>query len=310
MLAKEYNYECRIDPYPHGSGIWKKYAKKLCGTEQFVLVKGSYFTCSVSGDKVEIAHAGQNDLTSEVLRSAIPDSILHSRGEREYKRLIDDDGVVISITGGDMEPTGHGDKPGTRFVDGHGNIQVREDVSDDDGHNEGVDYVPATVNDGRVEEQPEGAEVPAIIAGGEVTHVTRVGEEEDRLGSVTRENKHGNRVHIRTDRTYPHNGKRYPVRIAYGHLQDPVNHPLSQDPGIRVGRSIERGDTIGYMGNTGESQGPHVDMLIYIDVNGEIIPLSPNIFLEPIETGEQQPIAIEGACISCKYSMPVHLDRD
>ena len=47
---------------------------------------------------------------------------------------------------------------------------------------------------------------------------------------------------------------------------------------MQVGDFVQQGQTIGIMGNTGASQGPHVDFRLWIYVNHKVVDLSPNAF--------------------------------
>lgn len=80
---------------------------------------------------------------------------------------------------------------------------------------------------------------------------------------------YGNRVIIETDQFYTLNGIDHPIFTGYAHLD-------SFQPDMKVEQQIEAGTSIGIMGNTGGSHGDHVDLQIWINVNGDIINISPN----------------------------------
>jgi murein DD-endopeptidase MepM/ murein hydrolase activator NlpD len=150
----------------------------------------------------------------------------------------------IIFTGGFMEPHGHSWKPVTRAI--FADRKLRDLPASD--RNLGIDYY---VDDLQIR----------VWLPGQVTRVALEGG-------------YGHRCHIRTDLTYRFNSKDYPVLTAYAH---------AKSFRVKVGDRVTVGQAIGIMGGTGaggeEVYPPHVDLRIWIDVDGRAIDLSPNLFL-------------------------------
>lgn len=83
---------------------------------------------------------------------------------------------------------------------------------------------------------------------------------------------YGRRVIIETDIRYNYQGQDYVVYTAYAHNDQNF---------VQKGDFVEAGDTIAEMGGTGSGgatvYGAHVDLRIWIEVNGTRIDLSPNV---------------------------------
>lgn len=156
----------------------------------------------------------------------------------------------IKITGGFMEPSGHGYKGSSaRYISGDdpGNVET----TNTDYYNIGIDYVLET-SPPVVESWYTGEIISSGLEGG-----------------------YGYRVHIKTDQVFEYEGKEYPILTAYAHLD-------SIDPDILNGSrtTIGPGESMGVMGGTGsggvDQYQDHVDLQIWIEVNGQTINISPN----------------------------------
>lgn len=85
-------------------------------------------------------------------------------------------------------------------------------------------------------------------------------------------NGYGYRAVVRTDMTYRFQGRDYPVYTHYAHAAEAFN--------LRSGDRITPGQDIGRMGNTGASQGAHVDFRTWIRLeDGRIVDVSPNLLV-------------------------------
>jgi peptidoglycan hydrolase-like protein with peptidoglycan-binding domain len=97
-------------------------------------------------------------------------------------------------------------------------------------------------------------------------------------------NGYGHRAVIRSDMSYRYQGRDYTVYTHYAHA--------AQAFGLRSGDRISPGQDIGRMGNTGASQGAHVDFRTWIQLDdGRIVDVSPNLLVNQptnttITTGE------------------------
>ena len=192
----------------------------------------------------------------------IPETFVRS-GLDEYANydLFGDD---VEITGGFMEPSGHGNKNGQAYVifENDPNTIVAypetliptgdpkgEDIYANDNYNVGIDY---TVN-----------------TSDELTKAWYSGE----VIKTGLEGSYGNRVHVKTDVIYEFQGKEYDVYTAYAHLNS-IN--------VKVGDKVNQGDNLGEMGGTGSggvtSYDPHVDLQTWIQLDdGRKVNLSPNL---------------------------------
>jgi hypothetical protein len=176
----------------------------------------------------------------------IPERQVNSATENiEFKIL----GAPVEITGGFMEPHGHGPKGTTYaiFGDKPQTIQTLSPAN----RNIGIDYVVQT------KDQATSAWYSGIVE------------------SAGLEGGYGNRVHVKTDINYTFNGKEYPVYTAYAHL-DNIK--------VQTGQRVHQGQNIGEMGGTGSGgvtrHPEHVDLQTYIKVDGKIINVSPNAIQE------------------------------
>lgn len=144
----------------------------------------------------------------------------------------------IRITGGPEEPTGHGEK--NQHYSYINVIGKETTIGPPEGQptgnfNLGLDYIV---------ENPS-KEVGAWY-GGEVVYAGY-----DPI--------YGNRVVVRTNVAYQHNGEIHRVLQAYGHL-DKIN--------VKPGDRINQGQPLGIMGNTGASRSEHVDLRTFIIPKG------------------------------------------
>lgn len=90
-------------------------------------------------------------------------------------------------------------------------------------------------------------------------------------GVVTKvgwEGGYGNRCHVTYEVTYNFNGKSYPVKGAYAHA---TSFSVAQ------GDRVKQGQVIGKQGGTGGNYPPHIDYRQWIEVNHQVIDLSPNV---------------------------------
>jgi hypothetical protein len=85
-------------------------------------------------------------------------------------------------------------------------------------------------------------------------------------------NGYGYRAVIRTDMTYRFRGRDYTVYTHYAHAAEAFD--------LRSGDRVTPGQDIGRMGNTGASQGAHVDFRTWIQLeDGRIVDVSPNLLV-------------------------------
>ena len=156
----------------------------------------------------------------------------------------------IKITGGYMEPSGHGYKNGTALFIGGSDPTDIQSIGPG-SYNIGIDYVLAS-------------DPPVVDTWFSGTVL-----------SAEKEGGYGNRVRIATDQTFNYNGQEYPIFTAYAHLD-------SIDSGLVAGAPIDASTSIGVMGGDG-ARGPntypaHVDMQIWIEVDGVgVVNISPNL---------------------------------
>ncbi|HEY0170039.1 MAG TPA: peptidoglycan-binding protein [Pyrinomonadaceae bacterium] len=152
----------------------------------------------------------------------------------------------FTVTASFMDPDGHGYKTGGAYAIYSGDPQrvVRIGPS---RVNLGIDYVTP---DGRIRNWFGGSvERLSYEAGG-----------------------YGHRAVIRTDLTYRYRGRDYTVFAHYAHAAGPF--------GVRRGDRVTPGQDIGRMGNTGASQGAHVDFRTWIDLgDGRRVDISPNLLV-------------------------------
>lgn len=85
-------------------------------------------------------------------------------------------------------------------------------------------------------------------------------------------NGYGYRAVVRTDMTYRFQGRDYAVYTHYAHAAEAFN--------LRADDPVTPGQDIGRMGNTGASQGAHVDFRTWIQLeDGRIVDVSPNLLV-------------------------------
>lgn len=184
----------------------------------------------------------------------IPETFVNSSGEKIIFNLF---GEPVKISSGFMEPSGHGDKGKSSYAifanDPNNIVQVPSTPVTDknDNYNIGIDYVVQT---------PDKA-TRAWYSG--------VVEYAEPKGS------YGNRVRIKTDVTYNFNGKEYTVYTAYAHL-DTLD--------VKQGDKVSQGESVGQMGGTGKTPPypQHVDLQTWIEVDGKIVNVSPNLLQEQL----------------------------
>ncbi|MET0622014.1 MAG: peptidoglycan-binding protein [Pyrinomonadaceae bacterium] len=152
----------------------------------------------------------------------------------------------FTVTASFMDPDGHGYKPGGAYAIYSSDPQriVRIGPS---RVNLGIDYVTP---DGRIRNWFGGTvERLSYEAGG-----------------------YGHRAIIRTDLTYRYQGRDYTVFAHYAHAAGPFS--------VRRGDPVTPGQDIGRMGNTGASQGAHVDFRTWIELaDGRRVDISPNLLV-------------------------------
>lgn len=173
---------------------------------------------------------------------------------------------TIYITGGFMESKGHGNKSFTSYFIGEDDPQGVQSIGPGT-YNIGIDYVL----------YGDTPEVGSWFNG----EVIKSGDE----------GGYGNRVHVATDHQYNLNGTDYQIFTAYAHL-DSINGSYEK------GDQVNAGDSVGIMGNTGASRGAHVDLAVWIEVDGQKINLSPNVLhlatqkvSSPTTVTENEPVA-------------------
>jgi peptidoglycan hydrolase-like protein with peptidoglycan-binding domain len=83
---------------------------------------------------------------------------------------------------------------------------------------------------------------------------------------------YGHRAVVRTELTYRYQGRDYTVYAHYAHAASPFS--------VRAGDRVTPGQDIGRMGNTGASQGAHVDFRTWIELeDGRRVDISPNLLV-------------------------------
>jgi Ca2+-binding RTX toxin-like protein len=176
----------------------------------------------------------------------IPERLVYSGSEDIYFNVL---GEKVEITSGFMEVVeDHSPKDNVYAI--YGNNPQKIIAKPDAPYNLGIDYYV---------ERPDKA-VSTWYGG----TVTQAGDE----GS------YGNRVRIATDVTYKLNGKEYQVFTGYAHLES---------IGVKEGDKVNQGDRIGKMGATGGDYDKHVDLRIWINVEGKgEVDLSPNALQEQL----------------------------
>ena len=154
------------------------------------------------------------------------------------------------VTGGFMEELGHSLKPQTYAIFSDSPDQIT--VLPSGPRNLGVDYV---VTDYNIRNWYPGT----------VTHVGWEGS-------------YGNRAHIQFDVLLPFNGTLYPLKGAYAH---------AASFSVQAGDTIQQGQVIGKMGGTGGNYPDHVDLRLWIEIDGKIIDVSPNLVDASIKRSAQ-----------------------
>ncbi|MEK7479270.1 MAG: peptidoglycan DD-metalloendopeptidase family protein [Patescibacteria group bacterium] len=168
----------------------------------------------------------------------------YSKNEVAATRFITPAGGGAVLTGGYMEPKGHGGKNPHNYIAPNGELKTISTPN----HNIGIDY------------QLGGS--PPYVGSWYYGRVIKAREE----------GGYGNRVHLKTSYcyTFAATGKKYPIKTAYAHLKS-IDESIKA-PGVWnlwKGSPVDAGDVVGIMGGTGGNYSPHVDMQIYIDVGGD-----------------------------------------
>jgi peptidoglycan hydrolase-like protein with peptidoglycan-binding domain len=177
-------------------------------------------------------------------------------------------GEYLEITGGFMEPSGHGSKPTTHAIFSSDPNKVQQLAPSN--RNLGIDYVAYNA-DGKVDNNVRS------WWNGQVTAV-----QQDAVFGGNGAEGYGRRTEIKTDLTFQVKGtdgkvRDLPVYVAYGHL-------ASQKGGLDVGERINAGDILGQMGGAGSggdgAYPAHVDMRVYVnDPTRGRVDISPNLLL-------------------------------
>lgn len=174
----------------------------------------------------------------------IPETFVRSKDD-EYAAY-EVFGVETEITGGFMEPSGHGNKD-TGYAIFESNPETVTVVSPGP-YNVGIDYT-------------------LDLTGDQLTRAWYSGE----VIQAGLEGSYGNRVRVKTDVTYEFNGREYDVYTAYAHL-DSID--------VQIGDRVNQGDNLGEMGGTGKvpPYDEHVDLQTWIQLDdGRKVNLSPNL---------------------------------
>ncbi|MBE7385773.1 MAG: M23 family metallopeptidase [Leptolyngbya sp. SIO1E4] len=146
----------------------------------------------------------------------------------------------ITITGGFMEDQGHSAKPTTYAVFSDRPTEVLQ--LPPSNRNLGVDYV---VSDHQIRTPYPGEVIDVAVERG-----------------------YGNRCYIKFNIAFELDGRKYPVFGAFAHAES-----YSVEPG----QVLHQGESIGVMGSSGGDYPVHVDLRLWIEVDGTRIDLSPNV---------------------------------
>jgi Peptidase family M23 len=182
---------------------------------------------------------------------AIPERFVNSKSETSKWVLHGKEYRPIKMSGGFMEATGHGPKKNdTFYLDDKNPDPAKPNKRNAGGsYNIGIDYV----------------------VGGDKLVVPWYGGTVEKAGL---NGGYGYSVTIKTDRSYEYNGKRYPIKNTYSHLE-------YVSKGITEGGKVDTDTFIGKMGGTGRGgikrYDEHVDFQSYIEVDGKKIQISPNL---------------------------------
>jgi hypothetical protein len=191
----------------------------------------------------------------------IPEKFVDSRSAKFEWRIGNRNAMV---TGGFNEiDSAHSPKKGVLYLD-NANTDPSNPSVKSGNLNIGIDYVV------------DGNELVTPWYSGTVDSIRRVKSSDT--------HSYGNQVVIKTNQSYEHNGKRYPLYNAYSHLE-------YIDPSILNGtlKEVNTGTFIGKMGRSGLPQklGRHVDFQSYIMVDGKKIHVSPNLMQSNLEKQQQ-----------------------
>jgi murein DD-endopeptidase MepM/ murein hydrolase activator NlpD len=184
----------------------------------------------------------------------IPEKQVYSAREKAEWRL---NGREITITGGFMEPYGHGRKPfSTYYLDSQNPNPQKPATRGPGNYNIGIDYVIG------------GNKMVTPWYGGEVVPPTGLN------------GGYGYSVTIKTNQSYEYNGKRYPIYNTYSHVTEIQN-------GIEIGSVVTTDTYLAKMGGTGsggtKAYPDHLDFQAFITVDGKKVQISPNLMQDNLK---------------------------
>jgi Peptidase family M23 len=219
-----------------------------------------------------------NPFTNTKGDEAIPEGYINSQSETPKWVLHGKEYRPIKMSGGFMEATGHGPKKNdTFYLDDKNPDPAKPNKRNAGGsYNIGIDYV----------------------VGGDKLVVPWYGGTVEKAGL---NGGYGYSVTIKTDRSYEHNGKRYPIKNTYSHLE-------YVSKGITMGEKVDSDTFIGKMGGTGSGgvkrYPDHVDFQSYIEVDGKKIQISPNLMQNNLIRQSQQGTFYEASNTPVNQSLP------
>jgi Peptidase family M23 len=233
--------------------------------------------------KLEIADARKafdvpNPFTNIKDNEAVPEGFVNSQSEKYKWVLHGKEYRPIKMSGGFMEEKGHGPKKIDTFYldDKNPDPKNPNKRSASGSYNIGIDYV----------------------LGGDKLVVPWYGGTVEKAGL---NGGYGYSVTIKTDRSYEYNGKRYPIKNTYSHLE-------YVSKGITEGEKVDTDTFIGKMGGTGSGgvkrYPDHVDFQSYIEVDGKKIQISPNLMQNNLIRQSQQGTFYEASNTSLNQSLP------
>jgi hypothetical protein len=233
--------------------------------------------------KLKIADAHKafdvpNPFTNIKDNEAVPERFVNSKSEQYKWVLHGKEYRPIKMSGGFMEEKGHGLKKIDTFYLDDKNPDPKNPNKRSAGgsYNIGIDYV----------------------LGGDKLVVPWYGGTVEKAGL---NGGYGYSVTIKTDRSYEYNGKRYPIKNTYSHLE-------YVSKGITEGERVDTDTFIGKMGGTGRGgvkrYDEHVDFQSYIEVDGKKIQISPNLMQNNLIRQSQQGTFYEASNTPVNQSLP------
>jgi hypothetical protein len=219
-----------------------------------------------------------NPFTNIKDNEAVPEGFVNSKLEKDKWVLNGKEYRPIKMSGGFMEGKGHGLKEIDTFYLDDKNPDPKSPNKRSAGgyYNIGIDYVLG------------GDKLVAPWYGGTV--------EKSGLNGG-----YGYSVTIKTNRSYEYNGKRYPIKNTYSHLE-------YVSKGITEGEKVDTDTFIGKIGGTGRGgvkrYPDHVDFQSYIEVDGKKIQISPNLMQNNLIRQSQQGTFYEASNIPVNQSFP------